>query len=236
MVRNNIYVTGGYLEATQTWHAEDSPWKARQISQMIRRNEIQPRRVAEIGCGAGNILGELGKEAWLKDCRFIGYDISPQAIELCESVKSGNVSFFCGDMFAHSEQSPFDMLLVIDVFEHIPDYMGFLEQCKRSAEYKVYHIPLDIHISSVLRRSFLTARYSIGHLHYFSAESAIATLRDTGHEVLETVYTAGALGLFRNHPSFKTAIANVPRWCVSKLSVSLAARIFGGYSLLVLAR
>ncbi len=141
-------------------------------------------------------------------------------------------------MFAGENENTqkFDVLLVIDVFEHVPDYMGFIELCKLKANYKIYHIPLDIHVSSVLRNSFVRNRYSIGHLHYFTADSALATLKDTGHEIVDYFYTSGSLGNFKHRPSIKTAIANVPRWLFSKLSLPFTARILGGYSLLVLAK
>lgn len=217
---NNIYTTGDYLQTTQTWHAEDSPWKAEQIMRIISKNGLQPRKIAEIGCGAGQILGELSKQAYLKDSGFRGYDISPQAIQLGKNIESNNIKFFCQDMLAEDVSEHFDILLVIDVFEHIPDYMGFIEKCRHKADYKIYHIPLDIHVSSVLRNAFTRNRYSIGHLHYFTADSAIATLRDTGHKVVDFFYTNGALGLFKQHPSLKTAIANGPRWLFSKLSTA----------------
>ena len=34
-IMENIYTSGQYLETTQTWHAEDSPWKAKQIKAII---------------------------------------------------------------------------------------------------------------------------------------------------------------------------------------------------------
>jgi hypothetical protein len=139
-------------------------------------------------------------------------------------------------LLAADNRKYFDILLVVDVFEHVPDYMGFVAKCKSKAEFKIFHIPLDIHVSSVLRNAFIKNRYTIGHIHYFTAESAIDTLRDTGHEVLDSVYTNVAFGLFKEHPSVKRAVANVPRWLFSKLSVPFAARVLGGYSLLVLTR
>ena len=235
---SNIYETGKYLDATgKTWHSEDSPWKAAQILRILRDNAIQPKNIAEVGCGAGRILVELSKQEYLKDCQFEGYDISPQAIELCEK-DTKNCKFFCQDIFAgeNDKTQQFDILLVIDVFEHVPDYMGFVEKCRHKAGYKIYHIPLDIHASSVLRNAFIRHRYSIGHLHYFTADSALATLKDTGHEIVDYFYTSGAFGLFVQHPSIKTAIANGPRWLFSKFSLPFTARAFGGYSLLVLAK
>ncbi len=53
------YTSGEYLEKTRTWHVEDSSWKAAQIVKLISSNSLHPTNIAEIGCGAGGILGEL---------------------------------------------------------------------------------------------------------------------------------------------------------------------------------
>jgi SAM-dependent methyltransferase len=232
----SIYTSGKYLEVTGSWHAEDAHWKAAQIKAMIDRNHLQPKTIAEIGCGSGAVVHELSGLAGLQDVRLEGYDISPQAMELARQLVSDRIRFFQQDLLASDDRKYFDVLLVIDVFEHVPDYMGFVEKCKGKAEFKIFHIPLDIHVSSVLRSAFIKNRYTIGHIHYFTAESAVATLRDTGHEVLDCVYTDVAFGLFKEHPSLRRAVANVPRWLFSKLSVPFAARVLGGYSLLVLTR
>ena len=233
---SNLYTSGEYLKKTESWHAEDSPWKAQQIMLMLRKNDIHPKRIAEIGCGAGLILDELSKQAYLQDTQFKGYDISPQAIELCRKIGSKRVDFVCQDLFAECQAEPFGVLLVIDVVEHVPDYVGFIEECKTKAEYKVYHFPLDIHVSSVLRNSFVRERYAYGHLHYFTAESVIAALKDTDHQIIDYFYTYSAFQLFKHHPSTRKAIAHGVRWLASKWSVSLTARVFGGYSLMVLAK
>jgi SAM-dependent methyltransferase len=232
----NIYTSGKYLEVTESWHAEDARWKAEQIRAMIDGHHLQPKTIAEIGCGSGAVIHELSALAGLQDVRFEGYDISPQAIELARQLVNDRIRFFQQDLLATDDRKHFDILLVVDVFEHVPDYMGFVEKCKSKAEFKIFHIPLDIHVSSVVRNAFIKNRYTIGHIHYFTAESAVATLRDTGHEVLDCVYTNVAFGLFKEHPSVKRAVANVPRWLFSKLSVPFAARVLGGYSLLVLTR
>lgn len=233
---SGIYTSGEYLEKTETWHSEDSPWKAEQILRITRDNAVCPKTVAEIGCGAGQILGALAKNDYFRDVEFTGFDISPQAIELCEEVNATNIKFFCDDLLTQDDSVHFDLLLAIDVFEHVPDYMGFLEKCNSRADFKIYHIPLDIHVSAVFRNALIRARNSVGHLHYFCADTALAALRDTGHEIVSFRYTHGALGLSRQHPSLKRALANGPRWLFSKISVSGTARMLGGYSLLVLAK
>lgn len=231
-----IYTSGKYLEVTQSWHAEDSPWKATQINKIIRDNHILTSKITEIGCGTGAILEELSKKECFQKTRFEGYDVSPQAIQLAKRRENNRIQFFCKDLLSEPNTAHSDVLLVIDVYEHVPDYMGFLARCRTKADYKVYHIPLDIHVSSVLRNAFLHNRYTLGHLHYFTADSAIATLKDTGHEIIDCFYTSPATELFSNRPSMKKAVANVPRWVLSKVSKPFAARLLGGYSLLVLTK
>jgi SAM-dependent methyltransferase len=232
----SIYTSGDYLATTETWHIEDSPWKANQIAKIINDAGIQPKRIAEIGCGGGMNLRELADKEFLSNVQFTGYDISPQAIELSKQIQHEKIDFFCDDLLSATDVEPFDILMAIDVFEHVPDYMGFLEKCRSKADYKIYHIPLDLHVSSMLRNNFITNRYSIGHIHYFTADSALATLKDTGHEIVDYFYTNGAFGVYKEHPSLKKAIANVPRWAISKFSTPFAARLLGGYSLLVLTK
>ena len=232
----SIYKSGEYLRTTESWHAEDSPWKAQQIKEIIDKNAVHPEYIAEIGCGSGSILDELSNFPELRNARFEGYDISPQAIEIAGRLRNDRIAFFERDLLSESEDKHFDLLLIIDVIEHVPDYLGFVAKCKKRAKYKIYHIPLDIHVSSVLRNAFIANRYTIGHIHYFTADSAVSALVDTGHEIVDCMYTNIGFGLFRKHPTFKRAVANVPRWLLSKFSVPLTARVFGGYSLLVLTR
>ncbi len=84
MKLEEMYTSGEYLEKNPTWHVEESPWKAKQIMRLIRRNGIAPDTICEAGCGAGEVLNQLqGKMA--ATCSFWGYEISPQAFALSES-------------------------------------------------------------------------------------------------------------------------------------------------------
>ncbi|NJK51642.1 MAG: class I SAM-dependent methyltransferase [Leptolyngbyaceae cyanobacterium SU_3_3] len=237
---HNIYTSGDYLQNTQTWHVEDSSWKANQIAEMLLKNHLIPASVIEIGCGAGRILCELSKKDFLFGTQFSGYDISPQAISIAQQletkIEGKKTEFYCEDLLSPCNSAYSNLLMAIDVFEHVPDYMGFLEGCKFKADYKLYHVPLDMSVSSLLRNSFLAHRYTIGHIHYFTADSAIAVLKDTGHEIVDYCYTPGAFGMFTQHPSIKKAIANVPRWLLQQVNLPLTVKLLGGYSLLVLAK
>ena len=80
---SDIYTTGKYLENNPGWHVGDSPWKSDQILKMVRKHNLQPATVCEIGCGAGEILSRLRED--LPAAQFSGYEVSPQAFELCQT-------------------------------------------------------------------------------------------------------------------------------------------------------
>ena len=56
---NEEYLDGEYIEKNPTFHVEDSPWKARQILNGIEKCQLSPENIAEVGCGAGEILVQL---------------------------------------------------------------------------------------------------------------------------------------------------------------------------------
>jgi SAM-dependent methyltransferase len=233
METSTLYTSGQYLANTGSWHAEDSPWKAGYIRDILARNAVPHQSFIEVGCGAGGILDELSRMPEFEATRFFGYDISPKAIELCVAKHNPKIKFTCQDVFEDRATEGSDILAAIDVFEHVPDYMGFLEKCQRKARYKIYHVPLEIHASAVLRGKVDSGRYTVGHLHYFTAESTIATLKDTGHTILDKNFTDLALLSTSGRGAGRLA-ANLARRMVSAVSQALAARLVGGISLLVL--
>ncbi len=80
---SDIYEDGTYLDHNPSWHEEDSLWKAGQIQEIIKRNELTPAKTGEVGCGAGEILNQLSFE-YGEGVEFYGYEISPQAFALCK--------------------------------------------------------------------------------------------------------------------------------------------------------
>lgn len=226
-----IYSDGTYLTNNPDWHADDSAWKARHVAGILERNAVQPRSVCEIGCGAGEVLRNLAAELPAASS-FVGYDISPDAFRLCGAKSSGKIEFRLGNML--EEPVEFDLAMAIDVFEHVEDYFDFLRRLRTKAHYKVFHIPLDLSALSLVRGEPLRMRKSVGHIHYFDKDTALAALEDTGHEVLDWEYTSGRTEL--PHLGWKSRMLKGPRKAAFAMSPDLAVKALGGYSLLVLAR
>jgi len=229
---DDIYRDGQYLTKNPTWHAEDSQWKARQIEKILHKNGIVPRSVAEIGCGAGEILIQLQKA--YPEARYSGYEVSPQAFSLCQGRENDHIHYYLKDLL-DEQNAYFDVLLAIDVFEHVDDYLGFIRRGKDKAEYKIFHIPLDLSVQSLLRGSpIMRQRQTVGHLHYFFKDTALATLEHCGYEVVDYLYTGAAVD--KADVPLGPKLLRFPRKILFKLNPDIAVRLLGGYSLLVLAR
>jgi len=228
----NIYTDGAYLEKNPLWHMDESPFKVKQVLRMLEKNHLKPGTICEVGCGGGEVL-RLLQQQMDAACRFVGYDISPQALELCKGKGNEKLTFVLGDV-ADTKDVCHDLILVLDVVEHVEDYFGLMRRIRPKAEWKMFHFPLDISVQAVLRRrGLLTRRELYGHIQYFTKETALETLKDAGYEIQDFFFTPRCIELAKQTIQ---KIAILPRKICFALSPDLAVRILGGYSLMVLAR
>jgi SAM-dependent methyltransferase len=227
----NIYTDGAYLDKNPLWHVDESPFKAKYILRMLQKHRLQPKSICDVGCGAGEVL-KLLQQGTSDTCVLWGYDISPQALKMSESRANEKLRFKQANL--SEEDAFFDILLVLDVFEHVPDYYGFLGGIRSKGDLKIFHIPLDLSVQAVLRKGGLLKRRSLyGHIHYFTKETALETLRDAGYELLDHFYTPRCIDLARETIQ---KMAVLPRKACFAINEDFTVRVLGGYSLLVLAR
>lgn len=169
-----------------------------------------------------------------EEISFSGYEISQAAYQLCLANQKDNIRFYLADLLVTDSPS-YDLLLMIDVIEHVEDIFGFLRGLKSKAAYKLLHIPLDFNLINLLRPQILTnMRREIGHIHSFTRETALALLSETGYEVLDWFYTPGAIEL--SSTTRKMARLNPLRKLGFRINPELTVRLLGGYSLMVLTQ
>lgn len=144
------------------------------------------------------------------------------------------IQFRLGDYFEDRTEIP-DLILLLDVLEHLGDPFEFLARLRPLSRNVVLHFPLDLSAVSVLRESpLLHVRDKVGHLHYFTKGLALALLDECGFDVVEARYTGAAF----NAPQrgMKTRIFGGLRKLVGLVHRDFAARLLGGETLMVLAR
>lgn len=229
------YTGDNYLSENPDWHVEDSEWKTNQILAILNRQDLKPQTIGEIGCGAGEILTQLSTK--VDDAvHFVGWDISPKAIEMCRMRESDRIRCMLGDL-TQEQDVRFDTLLIIDVIEHVEDYRGFLGSLRGKADNFVFNIPMDFNVYTSLRHDSLArGRHHLGHIHHFNRSTALATLEDTGYTILRSNYAFPLKdpSMRRKAPIMSKLLRNTRRM-VSSVAPNLSVKLLGGASLMVLA-
>lgn len=231
---DQFYTNGGYYQSNPDWHQEGSKFKAELVLKIIKKFQLPTGLVVEAGCGAGEILAELSRD--LPETSVLrGYDISPQAIQIATKKAGSQLSFFLDD-YTQLEEDNADLVLVLDVVEHIDDVYSFLRRLRNKGDNFIFHIPLDMSCRTLLKpHVLLQQRTDVGHIHYFTEETMLWMLRDVGYDVKYLMYTKPDVDLVKAR-SFKQWIKKILRKFSYSINKKLSVKLWGGYSVLVLAK
>ncbi len=96
----------------------------------IRR--IKPQeRVLDIGCG----LGALGYDVAVRTgATVVGVDLSDTNIQTArERFHHANITYLCGDVLVDLPAEQFDVVILSNVLEHLPDRPRFLKRVRETA-------------------------------------------------------------------------------------------------------
>lgn len=227
---SDIYLDGSYAGKNPTFGDDNAEWKVSNALEACRRFNLPHRTIAEVGCGAGAIIrgvaGALGAES------AVGYEPMPQAYAIAKE-RETEILRFLPETIGPATEAHYDLMLCFDVFEHVEDYFGFLRNLKPLADRFLFHIPLDMNAQMIARGAPIRrVREQVGHLHYFSKDTALAALRECGYRIDGSFYTCGADSVYGG---LRYRLMKLPRKISYALAPDLAVRVLGGYSLMVAA-
>jgi SAM-dependent methyltransferase len=226
------YLNGDYAQKNPDWDSADASWKADKLHQLLAAHDCLPSSVVEIGCGSGAILAALRR--YYPQVSLAGFDIAPEASRFWSDASVRGIRFELADYLSLDEPVP-DLILVLDVLEHLGNPWEFLARLRHRSKLVAIHFPLDLSAVSVLRESpLLQVRDKVGHLHYFTRGLALSLLEESGFEIVEARYTGAALDAPQR--SFKTRVAEWARRLAYAVDRDFGARLLGGETLMVLAR
>ncbi len=226
------YLNGDYAQKNPDWDSADASWKAGKLYQLLVDHDCQPSSIVEVGCGSGAVLVAL--RGYFPQASLAGFDIAPEAKRFWGGPNATGIRFELADYLALEAPVP-DLVLVLDVLEHLGNPWEFLARLRQRAKLVAIHFPLDLSALSVLRETpLLQVRDKVGHLHYFTRGLALSLLQESGFEIIEARYTGAALDAPQR--SFKTRVAGWVRRLAYAVDRDLGARLFGGETLIVLVR
>jgi 2-polyprenyl-3-methyl-5-hydroxy-6-metoxy-1,4-benzoquinol methylase len=160
--------------------------------------------VLEIGCGAGTTM------AWLRSIRDVDYaagvEMFPEAVTSAranfDEVELADVSHSTFDF----SQKRFDVVLALDVLEHLPDPWAVLRSLRTKMQPDgrlIASIPNVANIAVAFPLLFRgTWNYTESglldktHLRFFTRETVVKMMQDCGFSVETIVTTRGNMSLF----------------------------------------
>lgn len=135
------------------------------------------RSLLEIGCATGELVAGFPVEA---GGRRLGIDISPQNIVAARERFPG-CAFEHGD-FADLPDRQFDVVLLSDVLEHVPDDLGFLAAAAAKGRRVLVNLPLEC---NWLNRGRAYGPDDVsGHLRAYDLAQGLGLIRQAGLELV----------------------------------------------------
>ena len=218
----NLYTSSKYLKKNPTYHSEDSLYKYNNFIKILKKNNFtfkKVKKIIDIGCGVGEILKYLKKNKLFFRSDFIGYDVNKYAIKIAK--KNSSIKFICKDYIKFPKNKKSDLLICADVFEHIDNDVNFLKKLLNQSKYFLFNIPLDISLISLIRKNIFRQKFNdVGHIHFYSKYSILLKLEYCSQKEF----------------SIKKFLILPFQFLLDLINEDLACAIFGGYSLVVMAK
>jgi SAM-dependent methyltransferase len=187
---SDIYNDGTYLARHPALHEEDSEFKFEGLVEFLdflqfRRREM---RVVDIGGGAGKlgflVADHLHKKGY--EIEFVALDLSEQMLDL-QKINNPYINKTINMSLTDCEEKGFDLALMMDIVEHIPEKHQAAEKVNSLSKYAIYNVPVEINLFDVLKNVYMRGRYyllqkeSLGHVHFFSYSSCRRFIKSHHH-------------------------------------------------------
>jgi SAM-dependent methyltransferase len=179
-----IYTGASYQEKNPDWHLADAGNKAIDILFAFAPIVAAcPKgvRVADLGAGVGGVLNELLK---LWPARFPGVPISATGFEIAPTAVEAGRRLHPGldlrEKLPTSEDGFFDVIMYIDVLEHLENPWEVLRNARQTASHLVVRQPLLENYSTFRTNNYEHQWSSYGHIGFFNYRSFLNMMRLTG--------------------------------------------------------
>lgn len=152
-----------------------------------QRDRSSITNVIEIGCAYGFFAELISND--LKNCRYIGYDVVPEAIEYGSKQLKQHV--VCADYLEAKTDEKVTDVFMWDVIEHLPEPDKFIEKAAHElkAGGRIYITTGDIErFIPRMQKAKWRMIHPPSHLHYFSKRTLSRLLERKGFKIINVSY------------------------------------------------
>lgn len=171
-------------------------WYVKRKLKELKRNS--PQSILDAGCGFGQYSYFIAKK--FRDAKITSVDVKEDYIEDCryffEKLKITNCKFSAGDLTKLNESDRYDLILSVDVMEHIDDDIGVFRNFYKALNNNgrvIINTPSNLGGSdtdSNSGESFIGEHVRTG----YSKDDIISKLESAGFKIESFDYTYGKWG------------------------------------------
>jgi SAM-dependent methyltransferase len=164
------------------WRQLSARGKADHVFSLCASAGLSPGSVAEVGCGDGALLAELGARGLSGELH--GFEVSEEAARMARTrgvPGLAEVTVYDG-MSLPAADGAFDVAIVSHVLEHVPDPVALLRECARVASAVLVEVPLEDNVSA-RRASKRSGAAEIGHLQALDRAAVRSLVTEAGLKV-----------------------------------------------------
>jgi SAM-dependent methyltransferase len=161
-------------------------WKAENLVSLIPEDH-KFRTILEVGCALGILLDNIAGRLGIQD--YTGIDISGKNIETARSLFPVG-KFYQGTLEEVINSNPlevsplkFDLVILSDVIEHIPDDTGFLKAVKNISDHVLVNLPLEKSFKNRNRK--YGENDPSGHLRWYDRAMAGKLFEEAGFTIVK---------------------------------------------------
>jgi SAM-dependent methyltransferase len=167
-------------------------WKVRKLVELIPER-FKVGNILEVGCAFGVLLNNIADRLNVKDRQ--GIDISFNNIEAAKNLYPdckfflGKIEEFIGVMKNKIQNNPYNLLVLSDIVEHIPDDLGFMKLANGISEFVLLNLPLEKSFKT--RNRIYGEKDPSGHLRCYDKDDALELVTKAGFEVIASFTSIG---------------------------------------------
>lgn len=162
-------------------------WKVKNLCSLTS-DSLKFLNILEVGCALGILLNKIANSLSIEE--RTGLDISAENIKMAKRLFpectffQGTIENLKSTLLQGNHGKKFDLVILSDIVEHIPDDHGFMEEISKISSYVLLNLPLE--------KCFMTRnrKYGVedpsGHLRKYNRADAVKLAGSTGYEVVRS--------------------------------------------------
>jgi SAM-dependent methyltransferase len=177
----NAYAPSADAERHGRWRALSAVAKADHVVALAQRiGAGVPDVVAEVGCGDGSVLAELGRRGFGR--RRVGFEVSAAAVGIAAGRPEIDEAAVFDGAALPAADGAYDLAFASHVVEHVPEPAPLVREMMRVARAVVIEVPLERNVSA-RRPAARAASEAAGHIQHFARADVRRLVTDAGWRV-----------------------------------------------------